>query len=159
RGGMRLQVSSLLALLLFHELEKSCGVLLPEVAMHLGSELLLAEQFLLASKPGEANAHFRSAHLKVEDEAGEGISDGLLHLPSLCEQGTQLTLGEGHAGTVAQRLLDLKRAQVLPLRLLVVSLAMGQHAQLVVAGGHAGLFAQRLLDLEGAQVLPLRLLV
>ena len=35
----------------------------------------------------------------------------------------------GHAGAVAQRLVDLEGAQVLPPRLLVVPLPLGQHAQ------------------------------
>ena len=76
------------------------GILLPKVAMHHGSELGLAELLLLTSEPIEVDVRFKSTDLEVEDEAGEGLSNGLFHLADLCEQEAELTIAGGHDGAV-----------------------------------------------------------
>ncbi len=96
--------------------------------MHHGSELGLAELLGLPSEPIEVDVRFRGTDLEVEDEAGEGLSNGLFHLADLCEQEAELTIAGGHADPVAQLLEDLEGALVLPSGHLVVSLVLGQHA-------------------------------
>ena len=59
----------------------------------------------------------------------------------------------GHAGLVAEPLVDVQGALVLAGGFVVVPAVLGEAAELVVAAGHAGLVAEPLVDVEGALVL------
>ena len=65
----------------------------------------------------------------------------------------------GHAGLVAEPLVDVEGALVLAGGLVVVPAVLGEDAELVVAAGHAGLVAEPLDDVEGALVLAGGLLI
>ena len=65
----------------------------------------------------------------------------------------------GHAGLVAEPLVDVQGALVLAGGLVIVPAVLGEDAELVVAGGHAGLVAEPLSDVQGALVLAGRLVV
>jgi len=71
--------------------------------MHHGSELGLAELLLLTSEPREVDVRFRSTDLEGEDEAGEGISNGLFHLADLCEQEAMPTLWPNFSKILKER--------------------------------------------------------
>ena len=55
----------------------------------------------------------------------------------------------GHAGLVAEPLVDVEGALVLAGGLVVVPPAWAMASEIVVAGGHAGLVAEPLVDVEG----------
>ena len=74
-------------------------------------------------------------------------------VPAGLGEDAELVVAAGHAGLVAEPLVDVEGALVLAGGLVVVPAVLGEGAELVVAGGHAGLVAEPLVDVEGALVL------
>src|SRR4051794_1405400 len=70
----------------------------------------------------------------------------------------ELVVADGHAGPVAELLVDGEGLAVPLQRLVVVPPVFGDHAELLVTDGHAGPVAELLVDGEGLAV-PLQRLV